>query len=82
MRPAAIWSNTVLKGNVKPGFMLDLSHKDLGLGLDLAATHHVPVVTGAAARQLQSIGRAMGRGRDDASVIYEVIRALASGADR
>lgn len=76
-----IWSNTVLKGNVRPGFMLDLSHKDLGLGLDLAAAHGVPAATGAVARQMQSVARAMGRGRDDASVIYEVIRTLSTRPD-
>ncbi len=74
-----IWPRTVLAGDVTPGFMLDLSHKDLGLGLDLASEHRVPAATGAAARQLQSVARALGHGRDDASVVYQVLRSLRDG---
>ena len=76
------WPETVLRGNLEPGFMLDLAHKDQGLALELASRRGVPVLLGAAARQWGTIGRSQGRGRQDSACVYEVVRSLcATSAD-
>ncbi|MSP67794.1 MAG: sulfolactaldehyde 3-reductase [Alphaproteobacteria bacterium] len=68
----------VLKGDVTPAFMIDLSQKDIGLALELGMQLNVPLATGAAARQMLAIARAMGRGRDDWTAIYQVIQQLSA----
>ena len=40
------------KGDFTPGFLIDLAHKDLGLGLRLGSEQKVPLATGAAAREV------------------------------
>ena len=67
----------VLKGDVTPGFMIDLAHKDLGLALELAAELNVPAATGAVARLAYQLARRHGRGRQDWSAIYMLLRELA-----
>ncbi len=67
----------VLKGDVTPGFMVDLAHKDIGLALDFASHLKVPLPMGAAARQTYTSARVQGRGRDDWSSILETVRHLA-----
>ena len=67
----------VLKGDLTPAFMLDLAHKDLGLALDLAAQVQSPAPMGAAAREMYTIARGQGRGKQDWTAIYEGIRMLA-----
>lgn len=71
------YPNKVLRGDLAPGFPVELAHKDLNLALQLAARHHVPVHMGAAAAQTYSIVRSMGRDREDYSAVYPVIRELA-----
>ena len=44
------WPTKVLKGDVEPGFAVDLAYKDISLGVSAAAQAGVPVPTGAAAR--------------------------------
>jgi 4-hydroxybutyrate dehydrogenase/sulfolactaldehyde 3-reductase len=44
------WPTKVLKGDVEPGFAVDLAYKDLSIGVSAAAQAGVPVPTGAAAR--------------------------------
>lgn len=71
------YPNKVLKGDVTPSFMIDLASKDLGLALDLASDVRVPAVTGAAARQVYSIARAAGQGREDWTAILNTVGKLA-----
>jgi 4-hydroxybutyrate dehydrogenase / sulfolactaldehyde 3-reductase len=66
----------VLQGDIDPGFMIDLAHKDLGLALDLAAEINAPAATGAVARQVHQLARTQGLGRMDWSAIYLVMRRL------
>ncbi len=68
--------NKVLKGDLTPGFMVDLAHKDLGLALELAAGYNVPLATGAAAHQIYAIARAQGRGRQDQTCLLDTIRSI------
>jgi 4-hydroxybutyrate dehydrogenase / sulfolactaldehyde 3-reductase len=64
----------VLKGDLSPGFMIDLAYKDLGLALDLAQQIGSPVATGAVAKQVYEQARDSGRGREDWTAIYAMMR--------
>lgn len=64
----------VLKGDVSPGFMVDLAHKDLGLALETAAQLNSPVLMGSVAREIYGLARAKGRGRQDWTSLYTMMR--------
>ncbi len=64
----------VLKGDLKPGFMVDLAHKDLGLALELAAQLGLTLPTGTAAKSAYESAREAGHGRDDWTALYAVAR--------
>lgn len=72
------WPGKVLSGNLDPTFMVDLAHKDLSIALDLANQVNVPMPCGAASRELYSLARAAGRGRQDWTAILEQLR-ISSG---
>jgi 4-hydroxybutyrate dehydrogenase / sulfolactaldehyde 3-reductase len=76
------YPNKVLRGDLSAGFAVDLAHKDLGLAIELAAQSHVPVFLGSAALQVYSVAKSMGRGAQDYTAIYPVIRALAGLPDK
>jgi 4-hydroxybutyrate dehydrogenase/sulfolactaldehyde 3-reductase len=65
----------VLKGDLSPGFMIDLAHKDLGLALDLAMSLGVAAPTGQAAREAYAQAREQGGGQQDWTAIYAMARA-------
>lgn len=71
------YPNKVLRGDLSAGFQVDLAHKDLGLALALAAHSRASVPMGAAAFQSYTAARAQGRGAQDYSAIYPVMRSLA-----
>lgn len=73
----ATYPNQVLSGNLEPGFMIDLAHKDLGLALETTAKLHTPAFLGAAARQAYSIAESNGQGRNDWTALYMTLRKLA-----
>jgi 4-hydroxybutyrate dehydrogenase/sulfolactaldehyde 3-reductase len=75
------YPNKVLRGDLSAGFQVDLAHKDLGLAIELAARNHVPVFMGAAALQSYAVARSFGRGAQDYSAIYPVMRELAGLPD-
>jgi 4-hydroxybutyrate dehydrogenase / sulfolactaldehyde 3-reductase len=64
----------VLKGDLTPGFMVDLAKKDLGLALDLAKSLGVPVATGESANEAYARAQKGGRGREDWTAIYAMTR--------
>jgi 3-hydroxyisobutyrate dehydrogenase len=64
-------------GSFKPGFMTDLLHKDLGLGLDLAAENQTPLAMTALARQMFEMARAAGYGQDDYTILLKVLEQMA-----
>lgn len=68
------WPGKVLAGDLSPAFMIDLAHKDLGIALDLANQVNVPMPCGAASREMYSIARAAGRGRQDWTAVLEQLR--------
>jgi 3-hydroxyisobutyrate dehydrogenase len=64
-------------GTFQPGFMTDLLHKDLGLGLELAAENEVPLPVAALTRQLYEMARAEGYARNDYTAVLKVFEQLA-----
>ena len=64
------WPTKVLRGDVDPGFALDLAYKDLSIGVSAAAEAGVPVFTGAAAREC------LGRARTDQGLGAKDITAI------
>jgi 4-hydroxybutyrate dehydrogenase/sulfolactaldehyde 3-reductase len=54
--------------------MIDLAHKDLGLALDLARSLGLAIPTGGAALDAYADARAQGRGRQDWTAIYDMLR--------
>ena len=71
------YPNKVLRGDLSPGFVVDLAHKDLGLALEMAARNNASVPMGAAAYQSYTAARAHGRGGQDYSAIYPYMREVA-----
>jgi len=71
------YPNKVLRGDLSAGFQVDLAHKDLGLALELASRSRACVPMGSAAYQSYTAARAQGRGGQDYSAIYPLMRSLA-----
>ena len=65
------------RGDFTPGFLIDLAHKDLGIGLRLGAEQQVPLSMGAAAREVYSAARARGKGRLDYTGVVTLLEELA-----
>jgi 4-hydroxybutyrate dehydrogenase/sulfolactaldehyde 3-reductase len=67
------WPAKVLKGDVAPGFTIDLAHKDLSLIVDAANSAKVPMPIAAAAREAFSAARAGGFGGQDFSAMVDAL---------
>lgn len=66
------WPNKSLKGDIEPGFAIDLAHKDLSLIVQAANAAKVPLPVAAAAREAFSGARARGWGQKDFSAMLDV----------
>jgi 4-hydroxybutyrate dehydrogenase/sulfolactaldehyde 3-reductase len=75
------WPDKVLKGDIAPGFTIDLAHKDLTLIVEAANAVKSPMPVGAAAREAFSTARARGFGGNDFSAMVDVLCDL-SGTDK
>jgi 3-hydroxyisobutyrate dehydrogenase-like beta-hydroxyacid dehydrogenase len=62
----------------KPGFALDLAHKDLRLALELADELGVPGMIGPQVMSLYRMARGMGLGPSDSSAVLKVYEAALS----
>jgi 4-hydroxybutyrate dehydrogenase / sulfolactaldehyde 3-reductase len=67
------WPNKVLKGDIEPGFTIDLAHKDLTLIVEAANAAQVPIPVAAAAREAFSAARSRGFGRRDFSAMVDAL---------
>ena len=67
------WPLKVLKGDVDPGFTIDLAHKDLTLIVEAGNAARVPMPVAAVAREAFSGARAAGHGSKDFSAIVDVL---------
>lgn len=65
------WPEKVLKGDITPGFTIDLAHKDLTLIMEAANSVKAPMPLGAAAREAYSTARARGFGQNDFSAMLD-----------
>jgi 4-hydroxybutyrate dehydrogenase/sulfolactaldehyde 3-reductase len=75
------WPNKVLRGDIEPGFTIDLAHKDLSLIVAAAHAEKVPVPVAAAAREMFSLARAGGYGQADFSAMVDAL-CDAAGIDK
>jgi 4-hydroxybutyrate dehydrogenase/sulfolactaldehyde 3-reductase len=75
------WPNKVLKGDLDPGFTIDLAHKDLTLIVEAANAARVPVPIAAAAREAFNTARSRGYGHRDFSSMVDVLCEVA-GIDK
>jgi 4-hydroxybutyrate dehydrogenase/sulfolactaldehyde 3-reductase len=71
------WATKVLKGDIEPGFTIDLAHKDLSLIVEAATAERVPVPIAAMAREAYSSARQQGHGGKDFSAMVDVLCDLA-----
>lgn len=65
----------VLKGDLAPGFAIDLAYKDLLLALDLGAALGLSLETGKVAKRAYEAARAAGHGRHDWTALYAHARS-------
>jgi 4-hydroxybutyrate dehydrogenase/sulfolactaldehyde 3-reductase len=75
------WPTKVFKGDIEPGFTIDLAHKDLTLIIEAANAVKTPVPAAAAAREAYSTARARGFGGKDFSAMADAWCELA-GTDK
>lgn len=71
------WPAKVLKGDIEPGFTIDLAHKDLTLIVEAANVAKVPMPIGAVAREAFSVARSRGYGGKDFSAMVDSLCDLA-----
>lgn len=67
-----------IEGNMEPGFMIDLQHKDLGLAVESGRDFHVPLSFASLAYQAYEAARNQGLGKKDHSAVIEVFERLAN----
>ncbi|HTE43726.1 MAG TPA: NAD(P)-binding domain-containing protein [Gemmatimonadaceae bacterium] len=72
------WPTKVLKGDVEPGFTIDLAHKDLSLIVEAANSERVPVPIASVAKEAYSAARAQGHGGKDFSAMVDILCNLAA----
>lgn len=66
----------VLAGDLEPGFMVDLAHKDLGLALQMGEELQVGLGMGEQALKTYETARRQGRGRQDWTAVYPAVRQM------
>jgi 4-hydroxybutyrate dehydrogenase / sulfolactaldehyde 3-reductase len=71
------FATKVFKGDIEPGFTIDLAHKDLTLIVEAANAVRVPVPAAAAAREAYNLARARGLGGKDFSAMADAWCELA-----
>ena len=71
------WPAKVLKGDLEPGFTVDLAHKDLSLIVEAGNAVSVPMPVAAVAREAFSAARSRGYGARDFSSIVDVLCEIA-----
>jgi len=63
---------TILKGNLQPGFRLELMHKDVGLALDFGKAMQVPMFETALVHQLYTQALGIRKGALDCAAVSEL----------
>ena len=70
----------VLKGDLAPGFMVDLALKDLRLAIELGQSLGLPLQTGRSAERAYDAAAKAGYGRNDWSALYAYSRKSLQGS--
>ena len=65
----------ILARNFAPGFTVDLARKDLGLAVDMARSHDVPVPATSLLHQLYNACAALGEGQSDFAAIIKLFES-------
>lgn len=73
----AKYEKYISKGNFKPGFMIDLMHKDLQLAVDTAKDLKLPLISGNMSQQIFEAARAEGLGSEDISSVIKIFERWA-----
>jgi len=76
-RVLEVHGERILNGNYKPGFRTRLYHKDMGIALETARAHDVPLPVSAVVQQLVNAMMAAGEGDLDYSALATVLFDLA-----
>jgi 2-hydroxy-3-oxopropionate reductase len=76
-RVLEVHGERILKGNYTPGFRAGLYNKDMGIALDTARAHQVPVPVTAVVAQLVGSMVASGHADDDYSGLARVLFEMA-----
>jgi 2-hydroxy-3-oxopropionate reductase len=76
-RVLEVHGERILKRNFKPGFRAGLYNKDMGIAMETARTHGVPVPVTAVVAQLVGAMVAAGRADDDYSGLARVLFDMA-----
>ena len=71
---ATTYPAKVLAGDLQPGFMVDLAHKDLGLALRMGDENGSSATMGASALPVYAAAQDQGMGRLDWTAIYHMVR--------
>src|SRR5262249_2952904 len=67
----------ILVRDLQPGFPEDLARKDLGLAVDMARSHDVPVPATSLLHQLYNASSALGDGKNDFASIVKLFESWA-----
>ncbi len=65
----------ILARNFAPGFTVDLARKDLGLAVDMARSHDVPVPATSLLHQLYNACAGLGEGQNDFAAIIKLFES-------
>jgi 2-hydroxy-3-oxopropionate reductase len=76
-RVLEVHGQRLLTGNFKPGFKMDLFHKDLRIMAATLSEHHIPAPVSAVVQQLVHAAMAAGMGKEDNSAMGRVIFEMA-----
>lgn len=76
-RVLEVHGERILTGNYKPGFRANLYNKDMGIVLETAHAHDVPMPVTAVVAHLVNSMMATGRGEEDYSALAKVLFDLA-----
>jgi 3-hydroxyisobutyrate dehydrogenase len=69
----------IIAGDFAPAFTVDLQLKDLRLVLEYAEKINQPLPGVALAKELLSVLKAQGRGKDGTQALFDVIKQLSGG---
>ncbi|SMB93386.1 2-hydroxymethylglutarate dehydrogenase /3-hydroxyisobutyrate dehydrogenase [Thermanaeromonas toyohensis ToBE] len=67
----------ILSGHFKPGFSINLQHKDIELALQTAKECNIPLLLGSVAYQVYTLARGKGWGQEDISAVIKLWEEVA-----